>query len=137
MAAPPRGNLTLTLIEDSLRALLAALQSDQPTSVGRLLTEDASLEVPGRSRLRGRYLGREGIAAFLRRRRQGLDTMEVFGEDLLASADHAILLYAVRARRGDESLQSHELIVALPAKGGLGEMFLYIFDQEAFDRFWA
>lgn len=120
-----------------MRALFAALRDGDTDRLEDILAADAWLEVPGRNRLAGTHRGPRGVAAFLRSRREGLDESEAFGEDLALSGDHAVLLYAVRARRGQDLLTSHEALVAHHQSGNLAEMFLYLFDQAGFDRFYG
>jgi ketosteroid isomerase-like protein len=122
---------------DRLLRLFAAIREGDVDRLAPAVDSETSLEVPGRSRLAGTHRGPQGLSEYLRTRRQGLDEFEAFGEDLALSEDHAVLLYAVRARRGAERVTSHEALVAHSQDGRLAEMFLYVFDQAAFDRFWA
>lgn len=125
-----------TAVRRELLGLFAALRTGNMESLERL-SPDASLRVSGRGRLAGLHRGPLGLAGFLRARREGLDEFEAFGEDVAISAQHAILLHAIRARRGEDRAVSHEAIVAHHEHGRLGEMFLYVFDPAVFDRLWG
>lgn len=120
-----------------LRALFAALRDGETDRLEEVVDADAWLEVPGQNRLAGTHRGSQGVAAWLRSRREGLDEFDAFGDDVALSGNHAVLLYAVRARRGQDRLTSHEALVAHHESGSLAEMFLYLFEQAGFDRFYT
>jgi ketosteroid isomerase-like protein len=101
-----------------------------------LLSEDVTLNVPGRNSLSGTHQGRQAALAFLqemRERTQGSLRFEI--NDVLANDQHVVVLFNPSATRPGREWVSRAVTVYRVSEGTIEEITVYQHDPYAFDTF--
>lgn len=115
-----------------------AFASGDFETLGDLMDSEVVWHEPGRSPLGGDYHGREGVLELLRK----------FGElsggtfsfdlvDVLTTADRAVALHELTARRGDRVLDMASAVEFEIHRGKITEVTVYHDDTYHFDEFWS
>ena len=115
-----------------------AFGSGDLEALGDLMDPAVVWHEPGRSSLGGEYKGRDGV----------LELFGKFGElsggtfsfdlvEILATANRAISLHELTARRGDRVLDMASAVEFEIHQGKITEVTVYHDDTYGFDEFWA
>jgi ketosteroid isomerase-like protein len=121
------------------KLVVAAAESRLPEAAPRLFAEDAVLHVPGASLLAGDHRGPAAIVDRFFRRQQDLaaGTLTLEPVRLDVRDTRGVLVYDVRAHRGDDVLSDRQVGVFRLGKGKIQEGWIEPSDQERFDRFFS
>jgi len=122
-----------------IKSLLSAFSRGDIEAVRNLLSEDVRLHFPGNNALSGEYRGRDRALEALARSMQWTGgTTRVQMHDVLANETHGVLLYNVRARRGDRSIEYRYIDLYHFREGQICEIYGYpAEDPAAFDAFYS
>lgn len=103
-----------------------------------VVAPDATWVIPGRSSIGGEHHGRDAVVRLCRDMYERCGgTLTTAGEDMAASEDHVFVNYRMTATREGRQLDSYETVVIHVREEMIGEGFVYLFDQGAFDEFWS
>jgi ketosteroid isomerase-like protein len=98
--------------------------------------DDVVLHFPGRGPMAGDYRGKDGLAQLFQRQMEILDTApEIETHDILATDDHFVILNTVRATRGGQMHEQHQVVVSHVRDGKVSETWLHFSDQYGMDEF--
>jgi ketosteroid isomerase-like protein len=104
----------------------------------RILADDVTWHVPGRSPLSGDYKGHHGVLEFFGRGQELSDgTLRVAADAVLAEGDRVVVLSTVSAERHGQYWSSPEVHVWRLAEGRAIEFREFQGDQQSEDEFWA
>jgi ketosteroid isomerase-like protein len=125
-------------IASDMHRLFESFNRGDAEELAAFIGDSVALRIPGESTLAGTYLGLASIASLFRKRMElATGSLVFFGKDVAVSEHHGVLLYAAEAQRDGKSFLSHELVVAGVDAGRISILFLYVFEWDAFDRFWT
>jgi len=103
-----------------------------------LLSNDFALHIPGRSRIAGDYVGKEGMRRhFAEIRELSKGTFRTVIHDVVAGDRHAIGLIDARAEKDGRTVELPRVHVWHVEDGRLTELWLHPVDQSAFDDYWG
>lgn len=103
-----------------------------------LFAPDIVWTVPGRSPLAGTYKGIDevfGLFAELVKRSEG--TFQIELHDVLANDQHAVALATLNGRRGNRTLNVHDVATYHVKNGRVTEAWFASEDEYAQDEFWS
>jgi ketosteroid isomerase-like protein len=107
-------------------------------AVLRVLAENVTWHVPGRSPLSGDYQGHTGVLEFFGRCHElSGGTLRVAPEQAFADHDRVVVLTTVSAERRGQSWSSPEVHVWRVADGRATEFREFQGDQQSEDEFWV
>jgi uncharacterized protein len=122
-----------------VRALYAALLTQQLDEARRHAHDDVVLHVPGSHPLAGEHRGPEALVRFVeasRARTESGEHIEVL--DVLEGAGHAAAYLRVTAERaGKTPLDNTTLHLLRLVDGRVAEVWLHNWDNTAVDEFWS
>ena len=107
-------------------------------AVAALLADDIVYHVPGRGPLSGDHRGKDHVLAnFAEQAELTGGTFRLEVHDVVANDDHAIVLTAARAERGDRSWEDNAVLIFHIRDGKISEAWLHPGDQYAGDEFFS
>jgi uncharacterized protein len=107
-------------------------------AVLRILADDVTWHVPGRSPLSGDYKGHDGVLDFFSRCHElSNGTLRVAASEVLAEGDRVMVLSTVSAERHGQHWSSPEIHVWRLSEGRAIEFREFQGDQGGEDEFWA
>jgi len=116
----------------------AALASGDTQSLGEVLDPMVVWHEPGQSSLGGDHLGRDGVQNLLELLGTLSDgTFKLDLVDVLATANRAVALHEMTARRGDRLLDASSAVEFEIHQGKITEVTVYHDDTYHFDEFWS
>lgn len=115
-----------------------AFRSGDLESLGDCMDDAVVWHEPGRSPLGGDYKGRDGVIELLGKFGELSDGTCSFDlVDVLATANRAVALHELTARRGDRMLDMASAVEFEVHQGKITEVTVYHDDTYSFDEFWA
>jgi uncharacterized protein len=120
---------------DRIKAGYVAFSKGDLAALNDLLAEDVLWHFGGRSQLAGDYRGREAVYGLFGRLMEvtegslHLDVQAVFADD-----EHGVVLVALSASRGGQSVKVHEAHIYSMRDGKVAEFWDAYHDQYAFDE---
>jgi uncharacterized protein len=115
-----------------------AFASGDLESLGELTDPGVVWHEPGRSPLGGDYAGRDGVLELLGKFGDLSDGTFSFDlVEVLATADRAVALHELTARRGDRVLDMASAVEFEIHGGRITEVTVYHDDTYSFDAFWS
>ena len=122
-----------------IRALFAAFRARDIEAIRSALAEDAVWHFPGTAgKLAGSHAGHAGIFAFLARVGELTGgTFELELEEVLANDTCAVAFFRGRARREGRELDNPTCLKIHLRDGRATEIWEFVWDLHAVDRFWA
>jgi ketosteroid isomerase-like protein len=117
-------------------ALWEAIAAGDPSALEDLLDEKCAWHMPGTSPLAGVHQGIDGVTAFMARVGELSEELIAELRDVFVSEGGAVLRYAIRARRGAQTLETEQLFRFQIEDARVTEGFFAPLDQESYDRFW-
>jgi hypothetical protein len=115
-----------------------AFASGDLGAVSELTAPDIVWHEPGRSPLGGDYQGRDGVLQLLRKFGELSDgTFSFELVDVLTTADRAVALQELTARRGERMLDMASAVEFEIHSGKITEVTVYHDDTYHFDEFWS
>jgi len=121
--------------EKILRAALDALAVGDAGALAEVIADDVVVHFPGASALAGDHRGRGALAAVVRALTGS--GLEVEPHDVLASDDHAVGIYRLRARRDGRSVEWRHVNVYHVRDGKIVEVWQHPFDQAVVEACFA
>jgi uncharacterized protein len=122
--------------EDLIRRGYAAFAAGDLDTLRELFAADAVWHTPGHSVLAGDHRGIDAILGFFGQ------TMELTGgtfraelHDVVAGDEHGVGLHMSRGERQGRTLEDRSVLVFHVRDGTVTEVWQYVGDLEAFDRF--
>lgn len=121
--------------EEIARAATEALAKRDMETFFSHHADDFVLHFPGRGPMAGDHRGKDGLAQMFQKQMQVLDAPpDIENHDVLANDDHAVILNKVRATRGGQTLEQHQVVVMHIKDGKIAETWLQFSDQQAMDE---
>lgn len=102
-----------------------------------VMADDVVWHMPGDNCLAGTYRGREEILRNFGMLQAAVDAYWAHPLDYFASADHAVLIAEVRARKGDRVLETKEAMTWRIEGGKLKECWHMCLEPEEWDAFFV
>jgi uncharacterized protein len=124
--------------EDLIRRGYEAFSTGDMETIASLLSEDVVYHIGGSSQLAGDYRGpQEVIGLFIRIFELSGGTFHIDLDDVLANDVHGVGLYTGHGEHEGRTLESREVNVFRLADGKVTEIWNYVDDQDAVDRFFG
>jgi len=122
-----------------IRELFAAFRARDVEAIRDALSEGAVWHFPGRTgKLAGAHSGHDGILGFLARVSQLTDgSFDLELEAVLANDAFAVALFRGHARRLDRELDNPTCLKIRLHEGRAAEIWEFVWDLYAVDRFWS
>lgn len=122
-----------------IRSLFDAFRERDVEAIREAICEDAVWHFPGRrGRLAGSHRGHAGIFAFLGRVGELTGgTFELELEDVLANDSHAVAFFRGQGRREGRRLDNPTCLKIRLQNGRAAEVWEFVWDLYAVDRFWS
>jgi ketosteroid isomerase-like protein len=121
--------------EEIARSATEALSKGDLETFLSYQADDVVLHFPGRGPMAGDYRGKEGLAQLFQQQMEILDAPpEIETHDILANDDHFVILNTVRASRGGQMLEQHQVVVSHVRNGKVTETWLQFSEQQAMDE---
>lgn len=115
-----------------------AFSKGDSEALAALMADDIVFHFPGRGPLAGDHRGKDQVLANLAKQGELTGgTFRVEVHDIVANDDHAIVLTAARAERGDRSWEDNAVLVFHIRDGKFSEAWLHPGDQYAGDEFFS
>jgi ketosteroid isomerase-like protein len=125
---------------ERLKEFFSAYESGDDEALERIVDEDVTYHVPGRSRYSGHHRGRDKILAVWNEQKDVMSGRAYVTEayDFAETDQHVIMLARAKARRDDgSSVEYREANVYRFEEGRLAECRVHIFDLHEFEAFWG
>jgi uncharacterized protein len=124
--------------EELVQRAFNAFSTGDFEAVAALLADDIVYHFPGRGPLAGDHRGKDQVLAnFAKQAELTGGTFRLEVHDIVANDDHAIVLTAARAERGDGSWEDNAVLVFHIRDGKISEAWLHPGDQYAGDEFFS
>jgi ketosteroid isomerase-like protein len=134
----PRGEGVIHPNEELLRQAYAAQARGDTESYLDFLHDDFVLHIPGRSRLAGRYVGREAMRGhFAEIKLLSGGTFKTEPREIVASDEHGMAWIEASADRDGLTFQLPRVHAWRTLDGKLAELWLLPLDLDAFDGYWG
>jgi uncharacterized protein len=124
--------------EELVRKGYEAFGSGDMQTLGQLFAEDVVWNTPGHNPLAGTRKGQQEVFqqfAQIAELTEGSFSLEP--HDLLANDEHAVALVTARGKRGDKTIEDHQVHVFHIEDGKVKEFWGHPTDQKAVDEFWS
>jgi len=122
---------------DLLRRGFVAFAAGDLATLEAMFTDDAIWHVSGRNRFSGDYEGKAAIFQHFRELFQNTDSIVQDVHALLADDEHGVVLQNVTTTRGDDRLETNNVLVFHIDDGLATEVWVASSDPYAADEFWA
>jgi len=126
---------------DLLRRGFGAFAVGDLVTLDGIFADDATWHIDGRNRFSGDYEGKAAFTRFfLEYFGELTNETDTFGQEvhaLFADDEHGVALTKLTVTRGDDRLESDNVMVFLFDDGLVTEVWLSAFDPYVEDEFWA
>jgi ketosteroid isomerase-like protein len=124
--------------EALLRREYEARAAGDDRALAEVFTDDVVWHVPGRNAIAGEYRGIHQVMEYVRRRRELVaGTFEITVHDVLANADHGLVIATGRAIRDGTVLEWRAHGLYRFRDGRIAECWVLPENQYEFDRIWS
>jgi ketosteroid isomerase-like protein len=122
-----------------IRGLFAAFRARDIDGIRGALSETAVWHFPGKAgKLSGSHTGHAGIFAFLARVGELTGgSFELELEDVIANDERAVAFFRGHAQRSGRTLDNPTCLKIHLRDGRASEIWEFVWDLDAVDRFWA
>lgn len=121
--------------EQVLRSIDEAQMNDDVDAFMSHFTDDVVIHVPGRSSLAGDHKGKDQFGALFQRFMERTPGYTFEPHAYLADDEHGVSLQRSHYKRGDETLDTDDVLVAHFRDGKVSEIWFISQDQYATDAF--
>lgn len=125
--------------EQVIRTALGAFTSGDMDGFSDVISDDIVVHVPGNHQLAGEYKGKdEFLGKFIAKAIELTGgSVQIEAHDFLASDDHAVGVYVMRAERDGRSAEWRHINVYHVGDGKITEVWWNPFDRETVDELFA
>jgi len=118
------------------RAAWSAASIGDADSLAALCSEELVWSTAGRGKRSGVHRGRAAVFGYLAEVADLAERFDSTLEDILVGASRVVMLFRVRAERGDKRLDAEYVLIFRVAADRIAEVWLVPRDQYAVDEFW-